>query len=405
MEKRLPGKQSYLTSIARAIRVVGLGLVAAFALSGTAQGQTVSVTGKVTNAAGQPLRGVSVHVSGTTSRVLTDANGRYSITAPSNGILDFTLLGQRGVQETIAGRSTIDVSMAPIAFLEEMVVTAYGQERRADITGAVASANAATIEKQTGASVLQRLDVSVPGVTVDASGSPGSRSTVRIRGISSFQNNDPLYIVDGVPVQDTYVNWLNPDDITSIQVLKDASAASIYGSRASNGVILIETTRRGVVGPPRTSISLRTGVATPVNGYDNMLLTNALDYYKVVVQSYKNANTAPPINIFGSATDPKLPKYIWPNNCAPGGKAGPCNTVDPSTYSYPDNLIMPASAGTDWWKAVFGSAPVRDVNVSVAGGSTENTYSVSGNYFDQNGTAKRSEERRVGKEWRTVRGR
>ncbi|HEX4468591.1 MAG TPA: TonB-dependent receptor plug domain-containing protein, partial [Gemmatimonadaceae bacterium] len=282
MEKRLPGKRSYLTSIARAIGVLGLGLVIALALSGTAQGQTVSVTGKVTNAAGQPLRGVSVHVSGTTSRVLTDANGRYAITAPSNGILDFTLLGQRGVQETIAGRASIDVSMAPIAFLEEMVVTAYGQERRADITGAVASADVQTIEKETGASVLQRLDVSVPGVTVNSSGSPGSRSTVRIRGISSFQNNDPLYIVDGVPVQDSYVNFLNPDDITSVQVLKDASAASIYGSRASNGVIIIETTRKGVSGPPRANLRSRTGVASPTKGYDDFLITNSLDYFKVV---------------------------------------------------------------------------------------------------------------------------
>src|SRR5690348_4761055 len=204
MEKRLPGKQSYLTSTTRAIRALGLGLLTALALSSTAKAQTVSVTGRVTNAAGQPLRGVSVHVQGTTSRVLTDANGRYTVTAPSNGILDFTLLGQRGVQETIAGRSTINVSMAPIAFLEEMVVTAYGTERRADITGAVASAHVETIQKESNASVLKSLDVAVPGVTVATSGAPGSRSTVRVRGISSFQNNDPLYIVDGTPVEDSY---------------------------------------------------------------------------------------------------------------------------------------------------------------------------------------------------------
>ena len=98
-----------------------------------------------------------------------------------------------------------------------------------------------------------------PGVTVASSGSPGSRSTVRIRGISSFQNNDPLYIVDGTPVQDSYINWLNPNDITSIQVLKDASAASIYGSRASNGVVVIETTKKGAQGPPTVTLRARTG--------------------------------------------------------------------------------------------------------------------------------------------------
>ena len=395
MAKMESNHHSNRRSYSRGLLALGFGLLFALAWSGTALAQEVAVSGRVTGSSGTPLRGVAVQVQGTNTRVFTDAQGRYAVTAGTNGVLDFTLLGQRSVQEPVRGRSVIDVEMQPIAFLQEMVVTAYAEQRRADITGAVASANVETVKEQTGASVLQRLDVAVPGVTVDASGSPGSRSTVRIRGISSFQNNDPLYIVDGVPVQDTYVNWLNPEDITSIQVLKDASAASIYGSRASNGVILIETTRHGVVGPPRTSISLRTGIAQPVNGYDNILLTNAIDYYKVVVASYQNAGLAPPTNIFGSATNPVVPKYIWPNNCGPAGAAGPCNTVDPSTYSYPSSLIMPGSQGTDWWKAVFGSAPLRDVNVSVAGGSTENTYSVSGNYFDQNGTAKYNDYRRA----------
>lgn len=387
MEKRLPSTQSYLTSIARAIRVLGLGL--AVAVSSTAHAQTVSVTGKVTNAAGQPLRGVSVHVSGTTSRVLTDANGRYTITAPANGILDFTMLGERGVQETIAGRGTIDVSMAPIAFLEEMVVTAYGQERRADITGAVASANTATIEKQTGASVLQRLDVSVPGVTVNASGSPGSRSTVRIRGISSFQNNDPLYIVDGVPVQDSYINFLNPDDITSVQVLKDASAASIYGSRASNGVIIIETTKRGVNGPPRATLRVRTGVASPVKGLDDILITNSLDYFKVVKAAYTNAGLPVPTNIYGDPNNPSVPKYIFadPTTKPVKNSFGQITSVNASAYEYPTALIMPGSAGTNWWKQVFSPAPLGDYNLEVSGGGEDNAYSVSMNYFDQNGTA------------------
>jgi TonB-dependent SusC/RagA subfamily outer membrane receptor len=281
MERPLPVRLSFRNGRPRAY-AVWLSVLMALVFSIPALGQQIPVTGTVTNAGGVALRGVSVHVQGTTTRVVTDANGKYAIpSAPSDGILSFTLLGQRGVQQTIAGRSTIDVTMAPIAFLEEMVVTAYGEQRRADITGAVASASVEAVDRQSGASVLQRLDVTVPGVTVDASGSPGSRATVRIRGISSFQNNDPLYIVDGVPVQDSYINWLNPDDITSVQVLKDASAASIYGSRASNGVIIIETTKKGVAGPPRATFRARTGVASPVRGYDDFLITNALDYYKV----------------------------------------------------------------------------------------------------------------------------
>ena len=172
---------------------------------------------------------------------VTDAEGKYFITAPGNGVLLFNRIGYRGVGQSIGGRTTIDVALErAISVLPEVVVTGYTSQKRADITGAVAIANVESMERQTSTSVLQRLDGRVPGVTVDASGSPGSRSTVRIRGFTSFQNNDPLYIIDGTPVEDSYINWLNPNDIGSIQVLKDASAASIYGSRASNGVVIIE---------------------------------------------------------------------------------------------------------------------------------------------------------------------
>src|SRR5205814_5094557 len=177
---------------------------------------------------------------GTSLRTVTDVNGRYSLTAPSDGVLTFSLVGRRIVQQGVLGRTRVDVTMEPVAYLEEVTVTGYTEQRRADITGAVSSVNTGTVSRPTTASVLQRLDAAVPGVTVDASGSPGSRSTVRIRGISSFQNNDPLYVVDGTPVSDSYVNFINPNDITSVQVLKDASSASIYGARASNGVVVIE---------------------------------------------------------------------------------------------------------------------------------------------------------------------
>src|SRR5437764_14139832 len=316
MEKMRPVRHSFRNSHPRRLRAVGMSLLLALGLSVPALGQQIPVSGTVTNAGGIPLRGVAVHVQGTPTRVVTDANGKYSIAAaPAQGLLSFTLLGQRGVQETIAGRSTINVTMAPIASLEEMVVTAYGEQRRADITGAVSSAKIETVDRQTSASVLQRLDVSVPGVTVDASGSPGSRSTVRIRGISSFQNNDPLYIVDGVPIQDSYINFLNPDDITSVQVLKDASAASIYGSRASNGVVIIETTKKGVSGPPRATMRVRTGVASPTKGYDDILITNSLDYFQVVKTAYTNAKLPIPTNIYGDPSNPTVPKYIF----APSG--------------------------------------------------------------------------------------
>jgi len=365
------------------------------ALSGRALGQQITITGTVTTVGGEPISDVTVRLDGTQTSAITSAIGRYSINAPADGALTFSRVGRRQVQVTIAGRTKIDVTMAPIAYLEQVVVTAYTEQRRADITGAVGSINIESAARQTGASVLQKLDA-VPGITVAASGSPGSRSTVRIRGISSFQNNDPLYVIDGVPVEDSYINWLNPNDITSIQVLKDASSASIYGSRASNGVIVIETTQRGASGPPRVNLSVRTGIATPVNGYDKFLLTNALDYFKVVKQAYTTAGSAVPTNIYGDPNNPTVPQYTYAEKGTNTGTDafGRPTGVDPSKYSYPNSLIMPGSAGTNWWKAVFGSAKTSDVNLNVSGAGQDNTYGLSFNYFDQGGTAAYNDFRR-----------
>src|SRR5206468_4766712 len=136
MERLLRVRHSFGNRRPHRAVTIGLSVVMALILSVSASGQQIPVSGTVTNAAGVALRGVSVHVQGTTTRIVTDANGKYSIaSAPAQGILSFTLLGQRGVQQTIAGRSTIDVTMAPIAFLEEMVATAYGEQRPADIPG------------------------------------------------------------------------------------------------------------------------------------------------------------------------------------------------------------------------------------------------------------------------------
>jgi TonB-linked SusC/RagA family outer membrane protein len=398
MENKLSAGISRRTEYVRRLCAVGMSLLFAMVLSGTAFGQNQAVTGTVTSTGGAPLQGVTIRVQGTDIRAVTDGAGRYRLTAPSDAVLTFSYVGTRPVQMTVAGRPTIDVTMAQIPYLEEVVVTAYTEQRRADITGAVSSLNVESAQRQTGASVLQRLDASVPGITVASSGSPGSRSTVRIRGISSFQNNDPLYIIDGTPVQESYLNFLNPNDITSVQVLKDASSASIYGSRASNGVILIETTKKGVAGPPQVTLRARTGVASPVRGYDDILITNSLDYFRVMRASYENAGEAIPTNIYGDPNNPSVPNFIWPNACpATSACTGVVTQVDafgravavsPAAYSFPNSLIMPGSPGTNWWDAVFSSAPVSDYNLDVAGGSDENAYRVSFNYFDQGGTAK-----------------
>lgn len=399
MESMCSGRNSRPRSNRHVLRTatVTLPLLLMFG-GGTAWAQGVRISGTVSSPGGAPLPGVLVRVLGgadSASTTTTNGTGRYTITAPATGTLSFTLIGFQPYRTPVGGRTTIDATLSRLAVLQEVVVTSgYGgaAQQRSDITGAVASVNIDATKRQTSASVLQRLDATVSGVTVAGNGSPGSRSTVRIRGISSFQNNDPLYIVDGTPVQDSYVNFLNPNDIASIQVLKDASAASIYGSRASNGVIIIETIKRGTQGPPRTTLAVRTGVQTPNRGYDDFLLTNALDYFQVVKQSYLNAGRAVPTGIYGDPNNPTVPQYTYAAAGTFDPKTGldafgrPVN-VDVSKYSYPNNLIMPGSAGTNWWRAVFGPAPISDVNLNVSGAGTGAAYAVSGNYFDQSGTA------------------
>src|SRR3989454_3552687 len=228
MNDMLQGKGWFGNSHLHFLSAVGMSVLFALALCGTAPGQEptaqIDVSGKVTTSEGHPISGVTVRVRGSTTSTATDGQGSYSISAPPDGVLTFNLIGFRGTAQGIAGRTTVNVAMdRAIAVLPEVVVTGYTAQRRSDITGAVGTVDVENLQKQTTTSVLQRLDGSVSGVTVDASGSPGSRSTVRIRGITSFQNNDPLYIIDGTPVQDSHLNWLSPDDIRENPVLKDAS--------------------------------------------------------------------------------------------------------------------------------------------------------------------------------------
>jgi TonB-linked SusC/RagA family outer membrane protein len=392
----LPGRQSFWSSPQPSIRAACMTMLLIVAMAGTALAQQIAITGTVTSAGGAPLSGVTVGVQGTETRATTSPNGRYLINAPANGVLTFVLFGQRPQQAQINGRTRVDITMNALTYLEEVVVTGYTEQRRGDITGAVASINIESAQRPTTASILQRLDA-VPGITVASNGTPGSRSTVRIRGISSFQNNDPLYVIDGVPVQDSYINFLNPNDISNVQVLKDASSASVYGSRASNGVILIETTKRGSSGPPKMVATLRTGIAKPTNGYDSFLITNSLDYFQVIKAAYTNAGLPIPTNIYGDPNNPTVPQYTY---AAPATRTGvdalgrPVG-VDISKYSYPNNLIQPGSDGTNWWKAVFGTGKVQDLNLSIAGAGDNTGYGVSFNFFNQDGTAAYNNFRRA----------
>ena len=368
----------------------GMCLLLALAIHSVAFAQQqIEITGVVSAPNGETLPGVSVVIEGTTTGTATDVNGEYTITAPSNGALIYSSIGYITLREAINGRSVINVQLVEsVALLDELIVTGYTTQRRADITGAVATVNVESAARQTTSSVLQRLSGRVSGVTVDGGGSPGARSTVRIRGISSFGNNEPLYIIDGTPVQDSFLNFLNPNDIESIQVLKDASAASIYGSRANNGVVIIET-RKGRAGAPEVFVDIRTGIASPVNGYDSFLILDALEYHEVLRRAHVNANLAVPTNIYGNPNSPSIPNYVWPND----GRNQTNNLgtfgLSESDYAYENSnrIITPGSAGTNWWDAIFGTGITQDYNIAVRGGGTGNRYNVSFNYFDQEGTA------------------
>jgi TonB-dependent starch-binding outer membrane protein SusC len=367
----------------RLLRAMGITLVLALLVVPAFAQQPGEVSGTVTSATGTPIQGVTVRVRGSNTSTTTDAQGKYSLAAAPDAVLVFSLIGYRGTAQSVNSRPTVNATLEQaIAVLPDVVVTGYQEQLRRNLATSEGTVDPESIKRQSGASALQRLDGRVAGVTIDNGGSPGSRTTVRIRGVSSFQNNDPLYVVDGTPVQDTYMNWLNPDDIASMQVLKDATAASIYGSRASNGVILIET-KKGRPGRRLVTLDVTSGVAAPINGYDNILIQNSLDYFKVVRTAYQNAGLKTPVHIYGDSLNPSVPAFIWPND----GVHQTTDTLNKASYSFPDNLIMPGSPGTNWWKAVFGTGQVRNANLSVSGGGEDNAYLVSFNYLNQQGTA------------------
>ncbi len=351
-----------------------------------------TVRGRVTDGqSGQPVAGVVVQVMGTRRSTLTNEAGQYVLPAPTDAVLVFNHLAYHEMRVGIAGRPVLDVKLDVAATqLQELVVTGYTTQRRGEITGSVSTVRMQAAEAITASSILQKLNGQVAGVSTEAGGAPGTRSTVRIRGISSFQNNDPLYVIDGTPVNESYGNFVDPADIESIQVLKDASAASIYGSRANNGVVIIET-KKGGGGAPQITLNAKFGMATPTNGYDKILIQNPLDYFRVIKASYDNAGLPVPPSvtaIYGDPNNPSIPQYVWAEGAALTGKDQWGRfQVDESKYSYPNTLVMRGSSGTDWWNAVFRTAPTRDVNLGVTGGADNARYYASFGYFDQEGTA------------------
>lgn len=211
------------------------------------------------------MPGVNVLVKGTTTGVVTNADGGYSIALPDDdAVLVFSFIGYIPQEVAVGNRSTIDISLATdTKALEEVVVTGYTTQQKKDITSAVAVVSPKELLSVAATSVQQQLQGRAAGVFVTSSNVPGQGANVRIRGFGTIGNNDPLYIIDGVPTKDNLAN-INQNDIESIQILKDATSASIYGARAGNGVIII-TTKRGKSGAPKVTFDAYYGTQTQGN--------------------------------------------------------------------------------------------------------------------------------------------
>jgi TonB-linked SusC/RagA family outer membrane protein len=347
-----------------------------------ASAQSITVTGTVVDETGFGLPGVNVLVDGTTSGTVTDIDGQFTLNTTRDAVLVISFTGYETQRIPVDGTSPISVELQPSsALLDEVVVTGYQTQRKRDITGAVSVISSEELTAVAASSVNQQLEGRASGVQVSTSGQAGAGAAVRIRGYSTFGNSDPLLVVDGVPQINGFLNQINPNDIESIQILKDAAAASIYGTRASNGVIIVTTKNGKRNTRPSLSYNGYYGIQTPVRGLDDFLIQDPQDYAQIIFDQFTNQGLTPTGTIYGGEDTgtPILPDYIFP--------VGNVGEIDESTYSFPDNLIMRANKeGTNWWDEVFDPAPMQDHTVAVSGGSENGSFRISGNYFDQQGT-------------------
>ncbi|PWB27940.1 SusC/RagA family TonB-linked outer membrane protein [Flavobacterium sp. HTF] len=298
--------------------------------------QQITITGKVASVTGEPIPFANVVIKGTKNGAVTDFDGRYKISAASNQTLIFSSQGYKTIEIAINNQTTVDASLAEDAMkLEEIVVVGYGSQQKKDLTGAISLVKAEEIQKRQVTTVADGLQGLVTGVKVRGGGRPGQEANIEIRGLKNLQSANPLYVIDGVVT--TANRDFNPNDIESIQVLKDASAAAIYGSRAANGVIII-TTKKGKKGPLQVEVSAKTSFTT-MPRYD---LMGTEEFAKLNNQAYDNAG---------------IPRQ---------------------------NLNM--AVNTDWQDVVFRTGMMQDYNASFSGGGENSTFFMSGNYFGNEGT-------------------
>jgi TonB-linked SusC/RagA family outer membrane protein len=305
------------------------------------------IKGVVTDSAtGKTLTGVTIRVKGTTTGTTTDTKGKFTLEVPDNAVLEFSYIGYNKKEIPVRGSTSIHVTLSALATgLNQLVVVGYGRQTAKDLTGSISSINTSTLTDLPDLRVDQMLQGKAAGMMVtQLNGAPGQVSSIRIRGNSSITaSSEPLYVIDGL-IGSSDLSTINPADIASISVLKDASATAIYGSQGANGVIII-TTKKGNIGPPRININFQ-------NGWQwlprEIKLLNGPQYAELLNETREAVGAKPVYD------DPK------------------------------------AVQTTDWQKAVMQTAPMEEVNASVSGGTQGVRYYLSGNYYNQQGIIKRT---------------
>ncbi|MCF2494706.1 SusC/RagA family TonB-linked outer membrane protein [Dyadobacter chenhuakuii] len=325
--------------------------------------QSLAVKGSVTGVNDtDPLPGVSVVIKGTQRGTTTGADGKFQIEVPSQEtVLVFSFVGYQSVEETVGSRTEISVKLnSESKSLEEMVVVGYGSQSKRAVTGAVISINYDKFKDRSFSNVTQSLAGTLPGVNISQSqGAPGASPVIKIRGVSSITaGTNPLIVVDGVPLENFNLNLINPQDIESIEVLKDASSAAIYGSRGSSGVILV-TTKMGKPGKVSVSANVEYGSQKVVR---RVKMMDAQQY----IETYKDAKN-----------------NAW---IAQGGKASDPNSLRPATLKIPEDFTnnpQQFGKGTNWQDVMFRTAPSYNAQVTISGGTEKTQYMFSAAYLDQ----------------------
>ena len=335
-------------------------------------GQNITVKGNVTSKTdGQPIIGASViETISTTNGTITDFDGNFTLSVPTNATLKISYIGYKPV--TVKAAASIQVLLEEdTQMVDEVVVTGYTTQRKADLTGAVSVVKVDEIQKQGENNPVKALQGRVPGMNITADGNPSGTATVRIRGIGTLNNNDPLYIIDGVPSK-AGMHELNGNDIESIQVLKDAASASIYGSRAANGVIII-TTKQGRKG----QIKINFDASVSASMYQSKLdMMNTEQYGRTLWQANVNSGKNPNANSIGY-------QYDWGYN-AEGYPV--LNNIYVPKFIDDANTI--ATGDTDWFDEITRTGFIQQYNLSLSNGTERGNYFFSLGYYKNDGLIK-----------------